>query len=232
MIKQWYSRCNDMTMNALHDRKVVRTRISLLAVLTLCFTLLPSITFADDLRSLNEEFRAVLAHKMREEFPAAPGVTMDTSSAVFATTRATTVGSFFDVFAAWTTRTDFYLFGIEDIARGMVVGSVYLPTGFSPSGQLIQEGPYLVRMSQNSTTGSWRMQLLNVNTGRVVANASSVRLHPTHRIVIPGTRVDIAIKITPHPTDPAGFCVEVWLSYLCPNGAWLEKALVWKRCFP
>lgn len=231
MIKQWYSRCNDMTMNALHDRKAIRLRISLLAVLTLCFTLLPSITFADDLRSLNEEFRAVLANKMREQFPAAPGVIMDTQNAAFATTRATLSDSFFDVFVAWTTREDFWMFGAEDVAQGMVVGSVYLPEGFSPIGQPIAEGPYLVRMNQ-TTTGSWRMTLVNVNTGRTVANARNLTVRPTHRIPIPGTRNDISIKITPHPTDPNGFCVEIWLSYLCPNGLWLEKALIWKRCFP
>jgi len=231
MKQQWYLNWNDKIQSVLRNGKAVRTRICQMAVLTLCFTMLPNITFADDLRNLNNEFRAVLGNKMREQFPGAPGVVMDTQNAAFATTRAVTLDSFFDVFVAWTTREDFWMFGAEDVARGMIVGSVYLPQGFSPRGEPIAEGPYLVRMNQ-STTGSWQMSLHNVHTGARVARASSVTVRPTHRIPIPGTRLDISIKITPHPTDPNGFCVEIWLSYLCPNGLWLDKALIWKRCIP
>jgi hypothetical protein len=231
MKRKWFSQLQYSMMGILHARKAVRFGTSLLMALTLCFSVLPSLTFADDLRGLNDEFRQILAHKLREQFPAAPGVIMDTQNAAFATTRVTTGNSFFDVFVAWDVRQDFWMFGEQEVAQGMIIGSVYLPEGFSPRGEPIAEGPYLVRMLR-SATGSWQMQLMDVNTGRRVARASSITVNPVTRIQIPGTRLDIKIRVTPHPTNPFGFCVELWLSYLCPNGLWLDKALIWKRCIP
>ncbi|MCX7924357.1 MAG: hypothetical protein N2554_00935 [Fimbriimonadales bacterium] len=45
----------------------------------------------------------------------------------------------------------------------------------------------------------------------------------------PRTWNDVAIRIIRRPGG--GFCVEIWLTYMCPNGTLLDSALVERRCF-
>ncbi len=180
---------------------------------------------------LNNALRMRLPTAFPRRFPAAPDVPFNPLNAAFASTRPTTADSFFDVFVAWDTRADFQQFGAEQIAQGLIVGAVYLPEGFAPTGQPIAEGFYLVRM-HSPDMEQWQVDLLDAQTARVVARNLPAMAHRVIRIPIPGTRNDIAIKIVPNPNNPQGFCVQMWLSYLCPNGLWLDQVLIWQRCFP
>ncbi len=180
---------------------------------------------------LNNALRMRLPTAFPRRFPAAPDVPFNPLNAAFASTRPTTADSFFDVFVAWDTRADFHQFGAEQIAQGLIVGAVYLPEGFAPTGQPIAEGFYLVRM-HSPDMEQWQVDLLDAQTARVVARNLPAMAHRVIRIPIPGTRNDIAIKIVPNPNNPQGFCVQMWLSYLCPNGLWLDQVLIWQRCFP
>ncbi|GBC92019.1 hypothetical protein HRbin15_00480 [bacterium HR15] len=180
---------------------------------------------------LNHALRMRLPGAFPRRFPAAPDVPFDPQNAAFASTRPTTADSFFDVFVAWDTRADFHQFGVEQIAPGLIVGAVYLPNGFAPTGEPIQEGFYLVRMRSRDME-DWRADLLDARTGVVIAANLPAAAQRVIRIPIPGTRNDIAIKIHPNPANPNGFCVQIWLSYLCPNGLWLDQVLIWQRCFP
>jgi hypothetical protein len=165
-------------------------------------------------------------------FPAAPGVPFDPRTTAYARTRPTHLDSFFDVFVAWNTRADFWQFNAQQVAQGLIVGAVYLPPGgTAPDGTPLQEGFYLVRMHSTDIAG-WRADLLDARTGRPAVRNLHAVVHPVERIPIPGTRNDIAIKILPNPGNPQGFCIEIWLSYLCPNGLWLDILLIWRRCFP
>ncbi len=181
---------------------------------------------------LNHLLRARLPQAFPTRFPAAPTVPFDGSTAAFASTRPTTADSFFDVFVAWNTREDFWQFEVPQIAEGLIVGAVYLPQGFAPTGEPISEGFYLVRMRSPDGGNEWLTDLLDARTGRLVAANLPAAAHRVIRIPIPGTRNDIAIKIGPNPNNPQGFCVQIWLSYLCPNGLWLDQVLIWQRCFP
>jgi hypothetical protein len=166
-------------------------------------------------------------------FPGAPDVPFNPQDAAFARTRLSTADSFFDVFVAWDTRADFWQFDAEQVARGLVVGAVYLPPGGeAPDGTLLPEGFYLVRMHSEVGQDIWHADLLDARTGRPRVVGLPAQASRTLRIPIPGTRNDIAIKVRPNPNNPQGFCVEIWLSYLCPNGVWLDQVLIWRRCFP
>jgi|GEM_PF-2354551 len=166
-------------------------------------------------------------------FPGAPGVPFNPPDAAFARTRLSTADSFFDVFVAWDTRADFWQFDAEQVARGLVVGAVYLPPGGeAPDGTLLPEGFYLVRMHSEVGQDIWHADLLDARTGFPIVVNLPAQASRTLRIPIPGTRNDIAIKVRPNPNNPQGFCVEIWLSYLCPNGVWLDQVLIWRRCFP
>jgi hypothetical protein len=164
-------------------------------------------------------------------FPGAPDVPFNPQDAAFARTRLSTADSFFDVFVAWDTRADFWQFDAEQVARGLVVGAVYLPPGGeAPDGTPLPEGFYLVRMHSRDRV-NWYADLLDARTGRPRVVNLLAQAFPTIRIPIRGTRNDIAIKILPNPNNPAGFCVEIWLSYLCPNGLWLDRLLIWRWCW-
>lgn len=193
-----------------------------------CFGTEPRLTIPE----LNQAVRMRLPGAFPRRFPAAPDVPFNPEHAAFASTRPSTADSFFDVFTAWDTRADFHEFGAEQIAQGLIVGAVYLPEGEAPTGQHIPEGFYLVRMYADPSMENWRADMLDARTGRVVARDLTAVAQRVIRIPIPGTRNDIAIKIRPNPFNPNGFCVEIWLSYLCPNGLWLDQLLIWQRCFP
>ncbi|MCS7066462.1 MAG: hypothetical protein NZL85_09350 [Fimbriimonadales bacterium] len=180
---------------------------------------------------INNMLQAHLASAFPQSFPAAPDVPFRPRGVAFARTRPSIGTSFFDVFATWDTRADFHMFGVEQIAQGLIVGAVYLPEGFAPDGQPIPEGFHLVRMRSRDME-DWRADLLDARTGRVIAANLPAVARRVIRVLIAGTRNDIAIKIVPHPTNPQGFCVEIWLSYLCPNGLWLDQLLIWRRCYP
>jgi hypothetical protein len=165
-------------------------------------------------------------------FPGAPEVPFDPLTTAYARTRASHMSSFFDVFVAWNTRDDFWQFDPPRVAQGLIVGAVYLPPGgAAPDGTLLPDGFYLVRMHSTDMV-DWRVDLLDALTGRPRVRNLRAVVHPVERIPIRGTRNDIAIKILPNPNNPAGFCVEIWLSYLCPNGLWLDILLIWRQCFP
>jgi len=184
---------------------------------------------------LNQAVRMRLPSAFPRNFPAAPEVPFDPQNAAFATTRLTTDLASDDVFVAWNTRADFYQFDVEQIASGLIVGAVYLPEGFAPTGEPtgepIPEGFYLVRM-HSPDTQNWQADLLDAFTGRTVAANLVAIASRTFRIRIPGTRNDIAIKVRPRPPFPIGYCSEIWLSFLCPNGLWLDYLVIWRRCFP
>ncbi len=191
-----------------------------------CFGTQTQLTIPD----INELVGQRLASAFPRTFPGAPNVPFDPRSAAFARTHPSTGDSFFDVFVAWNTRDDFWQFTPTQIAQGLIVGAVYLPPGgTAPDGTSLQEGFHLVRMRSADMT-NWRADLLDARTGRPIAVNLVATAHLTTRIPIPGTRNDIAIRIHPHPGG--WFCVEIWLSYLCPNGLWLDELLVWRRCFP
>ncbi len=184
------------------------------------------------IRDIDQLVGQRLASAFPRTFPGAPNVPFDPRTAAFARTRLSTLDSFFDVFVAWNTREDFWQFDAEQVARGLVVGAVYLPPGgAAPDGTLLPEGFYLVRMHSEDMQ-NWHTDLLDARTGRPIAVNLPAQAFRTVRIPIPGTRNDIAIKVRPHPNNPQGFCAEIWLSYLCTNGVWLDQVLIWQRCFP
>ncbi len=181
--------------------------------------------------ALNNALRMRLPTAFPRRFPAAPDVPFNPNSAAFASTRPFTIDSFFDIFVAWDTRADFHQFGAEQVAEGLIVGAVYLPEGLAPNGASIPEGFHLVRM-HSPDMEHWHVDLLDARTGEVIASNLPAVAQRVIRVPIPGTRNDIAIKISPNPNDPRGYCVQIWLSYLCTNGLWLDQALIWQRCFP
>lgn len=169
-----------------------------------------------------------LASAIPSQFAAAPEVPFAPDNAAFARTRIRpTVDSFFDVFVAWDTRADFRNFPPPLIAPGLIVGVVYLPQGESPSGQSLREGFYLVHLRSDDLE-QWTMSLRHPTTGAVVAAfPANVRIIPP--FTAPRTWNDISIHIA--PALGGGFCVEIWLTYMCPNGTMLDRTLVWRRCF-
>jgi len=206
--------------------------LGLVVAVFLCLSTGVSSLPAQGISDLNEMVRRQLPEAFTSEFPGAPELRFAAESAAVVTSRPTSEGSFFDVFAAWTTREDFWEIPPEHIAEGLIVGAVYLPEGSAPGGEPIGEGFYLVRMYSPSLTQEWFADLLDAQTGRPVAVGMRAIAQPVIRVLIPGTRNDISLRITPHPTNPRGFCVEIRLSYLCPNGLWLDTLLIWRRCFP
>jgi hypothetical protein len=163
-------------------------------------------------------------------FPAAPNVPFAPENAAFARTRITpTLDSFFDVFVAWDTRADFRNFSPEMIARGLTVGAVYLPLGEAPDGQPIPEGWHLVQMRGTPDLQNWHINLLDATTGHPVALAIPADARTTPRFNAPRAWNDIAIRIIRRADG--SFCVEIYLTYMCPNGVILDSTLIWRRCF-
>lgn len=162
------------------------------------------------------------------QFPAAPDVPFAPENAAFARTRIRpTLDSFFDVFTTWDTRADFRNFSASQIAQGLVVGAVYLPRGESPAGQPLEEGFYLVQL-RSGDLQQWAMSLRNPTTGAVVATFPA-NVQVIEPFSAPRAWNDISIRIIRRPGG--GFCVEIWLTYMCPNGTLLDSTLVWRRCF-
>lgn len=161
-------------------------------------------------------------------FPAAPDVPFTPEDAAFARTRIRpTLDSFFDIFTAWDTRADFRNFPPPQIAAGLIIGAVYLPRGESPIGLPIEEGFYLVHL-RSSDLEQWTMTLRNPITGAVVA-AFPANVRVIDQFNAPRTWNDISIRIVRRPDG--GFCAEIWLTYMCPNGTLLDSTLVWRICF-
>ncbi|BCW95599.1 MAG: hypothetical protein KatS3mg018_1081 [Fimbriimonadales bacterium] len=180
---------------------------------------------------LNRMVASRLPSAFPRSFPAAPGVNFDPENAAFARTRITrTPDSFFDVFVAWDTRADFEQFSPPRIAEGLIVGATYLPRGESPTGQPIPEGWYLVQMQGTPDLETWRINLLDARTGAPVAVGISASANLTPPFVAPRAWNDIEIRIV-RLTNGA-FCVQIYLTYMCPNGVILDRTLVWQRCFP
>ncbi len=188
--------------------------------------------FGTNVRWTVPAINALVADRLTGAFPrqfsSAPEVPFDPENAAFARTRIRrTVDSFFDIFVAWDTRADFRNFPPPLIAQGLIVGAVYLPRGQSPLGLPIEEGFYLVHL-RSSDLEQWTMSLRHPTTGAVVATfPANVRL--IDPFTAPRTWNDVAIHIVPIPGG--GFCVEIWLTYMCPNGTMLDRTLVWRRCF-
>ncbi|MCX7992090.1 MAG: hypothetical protein N2651_00315 [Fimbriimonadales bacterium] len=187
--------------------------------------------FGTNVRWTVPELNNLLAERLPSafprRFPAALDVPFEPDNAAFARTRIRGMESFFDVFIAWDTRADFRNFPPPQIAQGLVVGAVYLPQGEAPTGQLLQEGFYLVQL-RSSDLQQWSMILRNAQTNAIAA------VFPANVQVIepfnaPRTWNDVAIRIIRRPGG--GFCVEIWLTYMCPNGTLLDSTLVWRRCF-
>lgn len=178
---------------------------------------------------VNQLLRERLVVAFPDRFRGAPEVPFSGNTAAFASVRGPTMDPFFDVFVAWETRRDFHNFSVEEIAQGLVVGAVYLPEGSAPTGQPMAEGYYLVRM-RRSPDGLWVADVLDHRTGLVVVP----NLIPQVQLITPqpGRRTwnDIAIHVLPQPGG--GFCIEIELTFMCPNGLVLESLLIWRRCFP
>lgn len=188
--------------------------------------------FGTNVRWTVPAINALVADRLTSAFPrqflAAPDVPFAPENAAFARTRIRpTLDSFFDVFTTWDTRADFRNFSASQIAQGLVVGAVYLPRGESPTGQPLEEGFYLVQL-RSGDLQQWAMSLRNPTTGAVVATFPA-NVQVIEPFSAPRAWNDISIRIIRRPGG--GFCVEIWLTYMCPNGTLLDSTLVWRRCF-
>ena len=184
-----------------------------------------------EIPQLNRMVATRLPSAFPTSFPAAPDVPFAPENAAFARTRITPrMDSFFDVFVAWDTRADFRNFPPELIALGLTVGAVYLPQGEAPNGQPIPEGWYLVQMRGTLDLENWHINLLDARTGHPVVLAIRADARTTPRFNAPRAWNDIGISIIRRPDG--SFCVEIYLTYMCPNGLILDRTLIWQRCFP